>query len=179
MLSAEQKNIIREELLKSTADEFVRCLLDTYSNELENLSQLLSYIPKLADKSLNIKQREINRYNWSTDLLLGERYNYPMSKRKARKNSDNNPTFPTLLYTCLSHINPNTLGGQSIAVKAFFDEFVDALKNKRGFDYEKESEWDWLDKIANGGELVTNVVRTYIDKNFVPPVCKKKGYRVN
>lgn len=174
MLSAEQKNIIREELLKSTADEFVRCLLDTYSNELENLSQLLSYIPKLADKSLNIKQREINRYSWSTDLLLAERYNYPPNKRKVRKNSENNPTFPTLLYTCLSHINPNTLNGQSIAVKAFFNEFVDTLANKRGFDYNKESDWKWLDGVANGSQLVTWTIRTYIDKDFVPPVYKSK-----
>lgn len=174
MLTAEQKNIIHEELLKSTADEFVRYLLDTYSNELENLSQLLAYIPKLADKSLNIKQREINRYNWSTDLLLAERYNYPVSKRKARKNSENNPTFPILLYTCLSHINPDTLNGRSIAVKAFFEEFVDALANKRGFDYNKESDWEWLDGIANGSQLVAWTIRTYINKDFVPPVYKSK-----
>ena len=173
MLTIEQENIIRQELSKSTADEFVRCLLDKYGDNLENLSKLLSYIPKLADKSLNIKQREINRYSWSTDLLLGERHRYPLNKRKARKNSSDNPDFPTLLYTCLAHIDLDTLDGQSIAVKSFFDEFVDVLKNKRGFDYEKESEWDWLDGIANGGELVTNVVRTYIDKDFVPPVCKK------
>lgn len=174
MLTIEQENIIRQELSKSTAEEFVRCLLDTYSNKLENLSQLLSYISKLADKSLNIKQREINRYNWSTGLLLAERYNCPPNKRKTRKNSDYNPDFPTLLYTCIAHINPATIDGQSIAVKAFFDEFVDAIKNKRGFDYENEDEWEWLVGIANGGELVTQVVKTYIDKDFVPPACKKR-----
>ena len=173
MLTIEQENIIRQELSKSTADEFVRCLLDTYSNDLENLSQLLAFIPKLADKSLNIKQREINRYNWSTDLLLVERYDCPPRKRKVRKNSDYNPDFPTLLYTCIAHINPTTIDGQSIAVKAFFEEFVDAVKNKRGFDYEDKGDWEWLVGIANGGELVTQVVRTYIDKDFVPPVCKK------
>lgn len=179
MLTIEQENIIRQELSKSTADEFVRCLLDTYSNKLENLSQLLSYIPKLADKSLNIKQREINRYNWSTDLLLVERYDCPPRKRKVRKNSDYNPDFPTLLYTCIAHINPDTIDGQSIAVKAFFEEFVDALANKRGFDYNKDSDWKWLDEIANGSLLVTWTIRTYIDKDFVPPIYKKKGYKVN
>lgn len=174
MLTAEQMNIIYNELSKSTADEFVRCLLDKYGDNLENLSKLLSYIPKLADKSLNIKQREINRYNWSTDLLLAERYHYPPNKRKVRKNSSFNPDFPTLLYTCLSHINPDTIDGQSIAVKTFFDEFVDAIKNKRGFDYENEDEWEWLVGIANGGELVTQVIKVYIDKDFVPP-CKKRN----
>lgn len=179
MLTIEQENIIRQELSKSTSDEFVRCLLEAYSNELENLSQLLAFILKLADKSLNIKQQEINRYNWSTDLLLAERYNYPPSNRKTKKNSKNNPAFPILLYTCLSHINPDTIDGQSIAVKAFFDEFVDALANKRCFDYNKDSDWMWLDEIANGSLLVTWTIRTYIDKDFVPPVYKKKGYKVN
>lgn len=173
MLTIEQENIIRQELSKSTADEFVRCLLEAYSNELGNLSQLLAFIPKLADKSLNMKQREIYKYSWSTDLLLAERYNYPMNKRKVRKNSENNPTFATLLYTCLSHISPETLDGQSIAVKAFFEEFVDALANKRGFDYNKESDWRWLDGTANGSQLVTWTIRTYIDKDFVPPDYKK------
>ena len=179
MLTIEQENIICQELSKSTADEFVRCLLDKYGDNLENLSKLLSYIPNLADKSLNIKQREINRYNWSTDLLLAERYDCPPNKRKTRKNSDYNPDFPTLLYTCIAHINPATIDGQSIAVKAFFDEFVDALANKRGFDYNKDSDWKWLDEIANGSLLVTWTIRTYIDKDFVPPIYKKKGYKVN
>ena len=174
MLTAEQMNIIYNELSKSTADEFVRCLLDAYSNDLENLSKLLSYIPKLADKSLNIKQREINRYSWSMDLLLTERYHYPPRNRKTRKNSKNSPEFPLLLYTCLSHINPDYIDRQSVGVKAFFEEFVDALANKRGFDYNKDSDWKWLDGVANGSQLVTWTIRTYIDKDFVPPIYKSK-----
>ena len=77
MLTLEQEKIIQQEISKSTANEFVKRLLDEYSNDLENLNKLLSFIPKLAEKSLNIKQREINRYSWSTDLLLAERYHYP------------------------------------------------------------------------------------------------------
>ena len=169
MLTFEQEKIIQQEISKSTANEFVKRLLDEYSNDLENLNKLLSFIPKLAEKSLNIKQREINRYSWSTDLLLVERYHYPLNKRKARKNSDNNPDFPTLLYTCLSHINLDTLDGQSVVVKAFFEEFVDTLKNKRGFDYDNANDWDWLSNVACGSQYVTEVIRTYIDKDFTPP----------
>lgn len=169
MLSFEQEKIIRQELSQPTADEFVKRLLAYYSNDLEKLNLLLSYIPKLAEKSLNMKQKEINRYSWSTDLLVAERYHYPLNKRKARKNSDYNPDFPALLYTCLAHIDLNTVDAQSVAVKAFFEEFVDALKNKRGFDYEKTGDWNWLDNVANGSQYVTKVVRSYIDKDFVPP----------
>lgn len=172
MLTFEQEKIIQSELSKSTANEFVKRLLGECSNNLENLSTLISYIPKLADKSLNMKQREINRYSWSTDLLLAERYNYPLNKRKARKNSNNNPDFPTLLYTCLTHIDINSIDMQSISVKAFFDEFVDALRNKRGFDYDDISDWEWLSNVANGSRYVTEIIRTYINKDFVPP-CKK------
>ena len=172
MLTFEQEKIIQQELSKSTANEFVKRLLDEYSNDLENLNLLLSFIPKLAEKSLNIKQREINRYSWSTDLLIGERYRYPLNKRKARKNSDNNPDFPTLLYTCLTHINPNTITSQSVAVQSFFEEFVDTLRNKRGFDYGNTDDWDWLSNVACGSQYVTEVIRTYIDKDFTPP-CKK------
>ena len=63
MLTFEQEKIIQQEISKSTANEFVKRLLDKYSNDLENLNKLLSFIPKLAEKSLNIKQREINRYS--------------------------------------------------------------------------------------------------------------------
>lgn len=169
MVSFEQEIIIRRELSQPTADEFVKFLLDCYSNDTEKLNILLSYIPKLAEKSLNMKQKEINRYSWSTDLLIAEHYHYPLNKRKVRKNSDYNPDFPTLLYTCLAHIDPATIDAQSIVVKAFFEEFVDALKNKRGFDYEKADDWNWLDNVANGGQYVAKVIKTYIDKDFVPP----------
>ena len=172
MLTFEQEKIIQQEISKSTANELVKRLLDEYSNDLENLNKLLSFIPKLAEKSLNMKQKEINRYSWSADLLLAERYHYPLNKRKARKNSNNNPDFPTLLYTCIAHINLNYIDSQSKSVKAFFDEFVDALRNKRGFDYDDTSDWEWLSNVANGSRYVTEVIKTYIDKDFVPP-CKK------
>ena len=78
----------------------------------------------------------------------------------------------TLLYTCLTHINPNTITSQSVAVQSFFEEFVDALRNKRGFDYDNTDDWDWLNNVACGSQYVTEVIRTYIDKDFTPP-CKK------
>ena len=62
---------------------------------------------------------------------------------------------------------------QSISVKAFFDEFVDALRNKRGFDYDDIADWEWLSNVANGSRYVTEIIRTYINKDFVPP-CKKR-----
>ena len=74
-----------------------------------------------------------------------------------------------MLYTCLSHINFDTLDGQSVVVKAFFEEFVDTLKNKRGFDYDNADDWDWLSNVACGSQYVTEVIRTYIDKDFTPP----------
>ncbi len=168
-LTYEQYKIIREELSKSTATQFVKVLLNEYSNNLDNLSVLLSYIPQLADKVVQTKQNVINRYSWATDLLLGERYSHPVGTRKARRGAKQSDQFPILLYTCLVHIPNGNIEGQSVSVKAFFDEFVDAIRNKRGFDYESAKDWRWLRDVAGGDELVEKVVKDYIDKDFVLP----------
>ena len=52
MLSLEQYQIIKNELTKETAKEFVKTLLDMYANNVENVSDLLSYIPQLAESNL-------------------------------------------------------------------------------------------------------------------------------
>ena len=99
MLSLEQYQILKNELTKETAKEFVKTLLDMYANNVENVSDLLSYIPQLAEKQLAIKQTIINQYSWSTDLLISDRHLHP---HKYKKNEGNNQ-FCTLLYTCKAH----------------------------------------------------------------------------
>lgn len=59
----------------------------------------------------------------------------------------------------IAHIPDGNIEGQSISVKAFFDEFVDAIRNKRGFDYESAEDWKWLCGVAGGDKLVEKVVR--------------------
>ena len=103
MLSLEQYQIIKNELTKETAKEFVKTLLDMYANNVENVSDLLSYIPQLAEKQLAIKQTVINQYSWSTDLLISDRHLHP---HKYKKNEGNNRSIViySTNFQALSHI---------------------------------------------------------------------------
>ena len=108
MLSIEQYRIVQEQLSKENASEFVKALINEYANTIEKTSELLSYIPKLAEKQLQMKQTSINQYSWATDLLIGDRYMHPHKYKKNEKNHQ----FCVLLYTCKAHFkNGNAENG--------------------------------------------------------------------
>lgn len=73
MLTIEQYKIIDEQLSKENATEFVKTLLSKYGNTVETLGELLNYIPKLAEKQLEIKQKRLYQYSWGMDLMIGDR----------------------------------------------------------------------------------------------------------
>lgn len=68
MLTMEQCKIIEEQLSKDNMTEFVKMLINQYASLVETIGELLNYIPKLAQKQLEIKQRRINQYSWGMDL---------------------------------------------------------------------------------------------------------------
>ena len=126
MLSTEQYKIIEEQLSKENAAEFVRVLIGRYSNTIENIEELLNYIPKLAVRQLEVKQKRLNQYSWGMDLLIGDRYNH---HRKYKK-EDSHGRFMTLLYSCKAHFTNGNAENGSVAGKAFFNEFIEMLQEK-------------------------------------------------
>lgn len=168
MLSLEQYQIIKEELSKDTASEFVRVMLSSYANTIDKTSELLNYIPKIADRQLKFKQEKINQYSWSTDLLISDQYLHP---NKYEKN-ELNTRFCTLFYTCKAHFFMGNAENESVAGKTFFDEFVDMLKNKKGFNYTDEKDWNWIYTTAGGSNWLENVIKQNIDSEFVKPQNK-------
>lgn len=97
-------SIIKEQLSKENSSEFVKTLLAQYGNTVETIGELLSYIPKLAEKQLEIKQKRINQYSWGMDLMIGDRHMHPGKYKK----DDVHGRFVTLLFTCKAHfINGN------------------------------------------------------------------------
>lgn len=167
MLSLEQYQIIKNELAKETAKEFVNTLLDMYANNVENVSDLLSYIPQLAEKQLAIKQTVINQYAWSTDLLICDRHLHP---HKYKKNEWNNQ-FCTLLYTCKAHFKSGNANGQSKACETFFNEFIEVLKEKKEFDYTNKEDWEWMYTSAGCADWLEKVIQQNIDNDFIKPEC--------
>ena len=127
MLSMEQYKIIDEQLAKENASEFVKMLLVKYGNTVETIGELLDYIPKLAKKQLEIKQKRINQYSWGMDLMINDRYAHHGKYKK----SDNHNRFVMLLYTCKAHFVSGNTEHSSISGKAFLDEFVELLKEKK------------------------------------------------
>lgn len=166
MLSLEQINIINEQLQQDNAYEFIKTMITHYAKDVEHISQLLSFIPELADKQIKIRQEKIYEYVWATDLLLGERCRYPIHKRKSKNKKEYNPDFPTLLYVCKAHFPNGNCDGGSIADKEFFAEFIETIKNKNGFDYENKEDWRWIFNIANCSDWMISVINQHIDANF-------------
>ena len=85
MLSLEQEKIIYEQLQMENASEFVRTIILRYSNTTQHMSELLELIPKIAENGIKERQKIINDYAaFGLDLLIGERYMYPIQKRKSK-----------------------------------------------------------------------------------------------
>lgn len=165
MLSVEQDQIIQEQLSKDNATEFVRTLIDQYASSIEAAGELLNYIPKLAEKQLEMKQERVNQYACAVDLLIGDRYTHPGTFNK----DDTYGKFVTLFHTCKAHfINGNT-EQSSIAEKSFFTEFIELLKEKKEFDYTNIKDWEWIYTIAGGAEWLESVIQQNIDSSFIKP----------
>ena len=134
MLSIEQMEIICEQINAENASEFVEFLITSYASNTERVGGLLSLIPKLAEKQLDISRERIYEYSTACDLLINERCLYPISKRKTKSKEEYNPNFPTLFYTCKAKFPLGNCENGSKGDKAFFHEFIEVVKSKAGFD---------------------------------------------
>ena len=173
MLSVEQYEIIEEQLSKDNATEFVKVLIKQYANSVETVGELLNYIPKLAERQLNMKQKRINQYSWGMDLMIGDRFNHPGKYKR----DDIHGKFVTLLYTCKAHFINGNVDHGSVAGKAFFNEFVELLKDKKEFDYTNEKDWEWIYTTAGGADWLESVIKQNIESEFVKPKNAKSTCR--
>lgn len=173
MLDSEQYRIIGEQIQKENASEFVKALLSAYTNTVERTSELINWIPCLAEKQLSMKQKVINQYSWATDLLIGDRHLHPHKYKKGESNNQ----FCVLLYTCKAHFKSGNTEGQSKACTEFFNEFVEVLKSKKDFDYTNEKDWDWMYTSAGCADWLESVIKQNIDSEFVKPEDKKVKFR--
>ncbi len=177
MLLLEQLNIIKEQLQQENAHEFVETLIVGYATDTIRIGELLTLIPKIADRQLQIKQKQILEYSWAYDLLLAERVRYPIPQRKSKSKKKYNPDFPTLLYGCKAHFPSGNCDGGSLAEREFFSEFIEMLKNKAGFDYEDKDDWGWICNTADCREWMLEVIRQHVDADFVEPEVRIRSYR--
>lgn len=175
MLSLQQEQIITEQLSKENASEFVKELIRSYAVSVENISELLSYIPKLAEKQLAIKEAAIHQYSWATDLLIVDRNLHPHKYKKG----DEKNQFCTLLYTCKAHFKSGNSEGQSEACKQFFNEFIEMLKDRKEFDYTNEEDWEWAYNSAVCADWLESVIKQNIDSEFIKPKCNKYNMCAN
>ena len=171
MLSYEQYKIIEEQLKGKNASEFVKTLLSVYGNSVETIGELLNYIPKLAERQLEIKQKRINLYSWGMDLMIGDRYMHPGKYKK----DDVHGRFVMLFFACKAHFINGNAEHDSKAGKAFFNEFLDLLKEKNEFNYISEKDWEWIYTTAGGADWLESVIKQNIDNKFVKPQNTKIG----
>lgn len=167
-LDMNQYKLIEEELSKESASEFVKTMLSKYANTVEKTSELLNYIPKLADNQLQIKQKHLIQYSFATDMMIADRHTHPPKYSK----KDERMKFCTLFYTCKAHFPLANADKDSIAGRAFFDEFVCMLKDRTEFDYTSEDEWNWIYSTAGGADWLESVIIQHIDRGFVRPEDK-------
>lgn len=171
MLSIEQLNTIENELSKDSASEFVLTILNRYASTVDRTSELLEHIPKLAEKQLQMKQTRLNQYSAGLDLLIADRHIHPSKYKK----SEENMRFCTLYYVCKAHFSEGNAEKDSISGKAFFNEFVQLLRERKAFDYLDNEEWDWVYSIAGGGDWLESVIKQHIDSQFTKPAKSRRG----
>lgn len=168
-----QYKLIEDELSKESASEFVRTVLSKYASTVENISELLNYIPQLASNQLQIKQQRLAQYSSATDMMIGDRHIHPPKYSK----NDSRMRFCTLFYTCKVHFPLANADRDSIAGRAFFNEFVSMLKERKEFDYQSEDDWNWIYSTAGGADWLESVIVQHIDRGFVRP--KDKAFRIH
>ena len=176
MLSLEQSNIIKKQLQQENAHEFVENLIMGYATDTNRIEELLVLIPKIANRQLQIKQKQILEYVWAFNLLLSERVRYPISQRKSKSKHKDDADFPTLLYGCKAHFPSGNCDGGSLAEREFFSEFIEMLKNKAGFDYKNKDDWGWICNTADCREWMLSVIKQHIDADFVEPEVRIRSY---
>ena len=71
-----------------------------------------------------------------------------------------------MLYAAKAHFPNGNTNGCSIADKAFFNEFIETIREKIGFDYENKEDWKWIKNTAKCEEWFLKVIRQNIDENF-------------
>jgi hypothetical protein len=160
---------IQNQLKSENVKEIVETLILDYANDLNRTSDLLALIPQIAAKQLKIKDKRIVEFSVACDCLLGERLTYPINKRKCYQKVD----FPTLLYGCIARFPGGNCNGASASQQAFFQEFIDAIKNKTGFDYESIDDWHWICNIAECREWIISVIKQNINNDFKEPAMRK------
>ena len=168
MLDFEQERIISEQLKKENISEFVKTIILRYCNSVDRVTELLELIPEIAEKGIKERQKIIQDYAFGMGLLIGERYRYPITERKPKNKKAYNPDFPTLLYVAKAHFPSGNTDRCSIAEKTFFNEFVQIIKDKIGFDYENKKDWEWIKSTANCEKWFLSVIRQNIDEKFEP-----------
>lgn len=166
MLNYEQVQTIKKLLDEDNSGEIVNAIVLGYCTNTKHMSELLELIPKIAEKGIKERQERINEYYFATELLIGERCRYPIPQRKSKSKKEYNPDFPTLLYVAKAYFPNGNCDGGSQADKEFFAEFIQTIKNKNGFDYENETDWNWIEKTANCKDWFISVVKQNIDSEF-------------
>ena len=91
--------------------------------------------------------------------------------------NDADNRFVMLFYTCKAHFVNGNSEHLSVSGKAFFEEFIEMLKEKKGFDYTSEKDWEWIYTTAGGADWLESVIRQNIDSGFVKPKNTKSTCR--
>jgi hypothetical protein len=153
-LEPKQYSIISEQLEKENVFEFVETLILSYASDVNRTSKLLSLIPKIAENQLKIVKIEVIDYSIATNLLISECTN--------NKKCD----FATMLFTCKVYFPNGNCKGASADGMEFFKRFIDAIKNKKEFDYESVVDWDWICNVVDCESWMLTVIRQNIDSDF-------------
>jgi hypothetical protein len=148
-----QLQIIEEQLQKENVSEFITELLIGYSTDVNRTSQLLSLIPKIADMQLKIVKNEVVEHSLATNLLIGA--------TDKKQNMD----FATLMYVSKACFPYGNCNGASPAGERFFQKFVDAIKNKKEFNYESKDDWHWICDIAQCESWMKSVIMQNVAEN--------------
>ena len=164
MLSIEDVKLVQSILDKETCSEIIDFLLLKYSENADNCNHLVRMIPEIAARRVEIEHQRSLELSQGIEMLICERYLHPIKYKKVET-----AKFSTYLHVCYAYFkNLDYIDKYSKAEQSYWDEFIELLKTKDGFDYESEDDWFWVENLSGRDEddsvkkWLKEVVRRYV-----------------
>lgn len=133
MLSFKHESMIREILADKYAEEIVLTLMNKFAaKDPENCRTLIRNSDRLADKMMELQQKEINAAYQAAFMAITQR---DFNTR------DHTTYFASMVPVCKVLFPTGTADGECLALRKYFGEFVKLLHNPKAFDIKRDRNW--------------------------------------
>lgn len=133
MLALNEQAIIAEVIQNENAEEMILTLINRFaSKSVDNCRVIIRNNDRLIDKMMELQQKQ------RMEALQAA---YMAVLQREFDITDYKTYFASMVPVCQVLFPLGTADGECLALKKYFDEFVNLLHNKKAFDIERDKSW--------------------------------------